>query len=384
MPGFSDLLNNIANQWSVNRSELLESADKIIEHLKNSQVVKSTARADNLINKAVQMFEETFDDVYGGFGSAPKFPTAHNLLFLILYAKSTSNLDTLKMPEKTLVQMRKGGIFDHIGYGFSIYSTDKYFLAPHFEKMLYDNALLIMAYSALYSVTDNNFYLDTAQKTAEYILGEMTSSNGSFYSAQDADSEGVEGKYYTFTQNEIIDVLGKERGAQFAQVFDITSDGNFEGVNIPNLLKSNNLNTDFEDEIKKLYSYRKSRTNLHLDDKVLTSWNCMMISAMCMLYRVSHDEKYLNSAKKAQRFIEKNLCKDLNIYTSYRDDKNSKYGFLDDYAFYIASLIELYNSTLDSSYLEKSEKFCDEAAYRFEDVKMADFIFVNLIMQSFL
>lgn len=213
----------------------------------------------------MQIFSESFDEINGGFSSAPKFPTPHNLLFLMLYAKHKQDSDALKMAEKTLLQMRKGGIFDHIGYGFSRYSTDKSFLHRILKKCLYDNALLIIAYSAAYYLTNNEIYLDTAEKTTEYILREMTSADGGFYSAQDADSEGVEGKYYTFTLDEIINVLGEEKGKRFAESFDITSNGNFEGVNILNLLKSNDLESDFSEEIHNLYDYRKKRTNLHLD-----------------------------------------------------------------------------------------------------------------------
>jgi uncharacterized protein YyaL (SSP411 family) len=195
----------------------------------------------------------------------------------------------------------------------------------------------------------------------------MASADGGFYSAQDADSEGVEGKYYTFTLGEIIQVLGEEKGKRFAETFDITESGNFEGVNIPNLLKSNDLNTDFSDELKKLYDYRKNRTKLHLDDKILLSWNSMMIAALSMLYRVSHNDKYLNAAVNAQKFIEENLCNVTQLYTSWRDGKHSENSFLDDYAYYIAALIELYHSTLDSSYLGKAEKFCEEVVRRFID-----------------
>ena len=367
MPSFSELLNTIAKQWKSNKSELLESAEEIIKHLKNTDTAENSQVDRNLIQRAVQIFEHTFDSTYGGFGDAPKFPTPHNLLFLMLYAKQSNNSSTLEMAEKTLTQMRQGGIFDHIGYGFSRYSTDKYYLAPHFEKMLYDNALLIIAYSSLYSITNNNIYLDTAEKTAEYILNEMTSEGGGFYSAQDADSEGVEGKYYTFSLNEIIDILGEYTGKEFAKVFDITKDGNFEGVNIPNLLKSNDLKTDFQAEIKKLYSYRKNRFKLHLDDKILLSWNSMMIAALSMLYRVTRNEKYLNAAQKSQEFIEKNLSDGLKLYTSFRDGKHSTHAFLDDYAFYAAALIELYNSTLDKRYLKKAEKICAEAVKQFAD-----------------
>lgn len=367
IPGFSDLLNAIASQWKNNRRELLQSAEQIMSHLKNERSNNSNASNENLIKQAIQIFSDSFDEINGGFGSAPKFPTPHNLLFLMLYTKQNQDFDVLKMVEKTLLQMRKGGIFDHIGYGFSRYSTDKYFLAPHFEKMLYDNALMIMAYSAAYSLTKNEIYLNTAEKTAEYILREMTSPDGGFYSAQDADSEGVEGKFYTFTLNEILDVSGELKGKQLAETFDITADGNFEGVNIPNLLKSNDLNGEFDDALKKLYEYRKRRTKLHLDDKILLSWNALMIVALSMLYRVSHNEKYLNASLNAQRFIEKNLCNGTQLSTSWRDGKSSENSFLDDYAYYISALIELYNSTLDSDFLEKAERLCEEAVQRFLD-----------------
>lgn len=373
MPGFSDLLQAIANQWNNNRSELLDSAEQIITHLKSTESGNKKANDENLIEQAVQIFSKSFDEINGGFGSAPKFPTPHNLLFLILYAKQNNNSNAMKMVEKTLLQMRKGGIFDHIGYGFSRYSTDKYFLVPHFEKMLYDNAMLIMAYSAAYSLTENEIYLDTAEKTAEYILREMTSPNGRFYSAQDADSEGIEGKFYTFNLNEILEVLGGEKGKRFAKTFDITSNGNFEGVNIPNLLKSNDFNTDFSEEISKLYDYRRNRTKLHLDDKVLLSWNSLMIAALSMLYRVSKEEQYLQTAKNAQDFIEKNMCDGTRLFASYRNGKRSNNTFLDDYAFYIAALIELYSSTLDRHYLEKAEQFCGEAVKRFSDSENSGF-----------
>lgn len=367
MPGFSDLLHAIEKQWNDNQTALLQSAEELTGHLKTLESAKSSADGGNLAEKAMQAFVHSFDGIYGGFGGAPKFPAPHNLLFLMLYAKWTDDADALKMAEKTLIQMRKGGIFDHIGYGFARYSTDIYFLAPHFEKMLYDNALLITAYAAAYSAAGNRLYLDTAEKTAAYILREMTGPGGGFYSAQDADSAGVEGKYYTFTLREILDVLGGERGARFAQAFDITEAGNFEGVNIPNLLKSSDLSDGFDDERKKLYNYRKKRAKLHLDDKILTSWNSMMIAALSMLYRASRNAAYLQAAQQSQAFIEKNLCEGVKLYTSFRDGRHSGHGFLDDYAFYTAALIELYNSTLDNRYLKMAEQFCHETVKRFAD-----------------
>ncbi len=373
MPGFSELLNTIINHWNSNQADLLKSAEEIIEHLKNTQPDGKNQNGSDLIQQAVRIFEKTFDRYNGGFGDAPKFPTPHNLLFLMLYAKQSNNSNALKMAEKTLMQMRKGGIFDHIGYGFSRYSTDKYYLAPHFEKMLYDNALLIIAYAAAYSITNNKIYLHTAEKTAEYIINEMTSADGGFYSAQDADSEGVEGKYYTFSLKEIMSVLGEDKGRRFAEVFDITEEGNFEGVNIPNLLKSNDLSDEYQDEIKKLYGYRKKRFKLHLDDKILLSWNSIMITALSVLYRVTRERKYLKVSQEAQKFIETNMTEGLRLYTSFRVGKCSKYAFFDDYAFYITALIELYNSTLDITYLEKAENFCKETVRLFMDHKNGGF-----------
>lgn len=366
MPSFRDVLNAVAMQWSTEREKLLQSAENITDILKNTESVKANKVNGDIVETAAEMLRKSYDSIYGGFGSAPKFPMPHELMFLMYYAKLKSNETAQKMAEKTLVQMRKGGIFDHIGGGFSRYSTDRYFLAPHFEKMLYDNAMLIIAYAAMYSLTSSKVYLETAMKTADYVLCEMTSHEGGFYSAQDADSEGVEGKYYTFSLDEIMSVLG-DKGKHFSETFDITEHGNFEGVNIPNLLKSGDLDTDFKAEFQKLYEYRKTRTELHLDDKILLSWNSMMIAAMSMLYRVSHEGKYLRSAEKAQRFIEGNMSDEERLYTTFRDEKRSDTAFLEDYAYYIAALIELYNSTLNRRYIALAEELCAETVRRFSD-----------------
>lgn len=373
MPGFPDLLNTIAELWRNDRARLLRSANEVTERLKSANFNSRISVIDDLPKKAVQSLLSDFDDENGGFGIAPKFPTPHNLLFLLLYAKQKETIEPIKAVEKTLLQMRKGGIFDQIGYGFARYSTDKFFLAPHFEKMLYDNALLIIAHSAAYSITKEALYLDTAEKTAEYILREMTSPQGGFYSAQDADSDGAEGRFYTFDLTEIIEVLGKEKGERFSKVFDITESGNFEGANIPNLLKSNDLFSDFSEDIQKLYDYRKKRARLHVDDKILLSWNSLMIAAMCMLFRVSKKERYLRTAINAQRFLEENMCAGTTLYTSWRNGVRSDISFLDDYAFYTAALIELYNSTMNRQYLEKAKMICREAVKRFSDSQNGGF-----------
>ena len=373
MPGFINLLETVKEQWSNNREGLLKSAGQITKQLiiqKNTSTEDIYSNAEDIssiADMAFHIFSETFDSETGGFGSAPKFPSAHNLLFLILYSIQNNNRTAFEMASRTLVQMRKGGIFDHIGYGFSRYSTDRYFLVPHFEKMLYDNAMLIMAYSAAYSVSKEEVFLDTAVKTADYVLREMVSGRGGFYSAQDADSEGVEGKFYVWSLDEIREILGKEKGDAFAEVFGITAYGNFEGMNIPNLLKSGIINNAYAGEIEKLYNYRRKRAKLHLDNKHLASWNSLMAAALSMLYRASGIKKYLDAAIKAVKFIDENLYKSNKLYTSFCNGKCSGSSFLDSYVFYTTALIEIYNSTLDKSFLDKACYFCDETVKRFAD-----------------
>ncbi|MEL7571205.1 MAG: hypothetical protein AAGU14_11690, partial [Eubacteriaceae bacterium] len=263
------------------------------------------------------------------------------------------------MAEHSLTQMYRGGVFDHIGYGFCRYSTDDKWLVPHFEKMLYDNALLLLCYLDLYQITHNEPYKTVSIKIIDYILKQMTDVRCGFYSAQDADSEGIEGKYYLFSKDEIIKILGSVDGEYFCDYFDITEKGNFENFkNIPNLLK--NKSYDKTDErinalVTKVYEYRQSRMSLLTDDKVITSWNCMMIAAFAKSYKILQNENYLHIAKNAAEFIETNLTDENGlIYASERDGITSGYGHLDDYAYYIMALTELYEATYDEVYLKKS------------------------------
>ncbi len=366
MIGFKELLIAIHTAWKTNRASLLEQSDKIINHLNNTDKSNSNAEIE-LTHSAVSVYKKIHDEKYGGFGRAPKFPTPHNILFLLSYYERYTDKSCLQMAEYTLLQMYRGGMFDHIGFGFCRYSTDKKFLVPHFEKMLYDNALLILAYSKAYSVTNNSLYLVIAEKTTDYILREMTSECGGFFSAQDADSEGEEGKYYLFTPNEIIGVLGETGGEKFNRHFDITSTGNFEGKSIPNLLRSDPNDKSFEAFLPKLQQFRKNRYSLHLDDKILTSWNSLMITAMCELYLVSQKNIYLNAAQKADEFIRKYLCEDDTLFVSFRDGKRGVKGFLDDYASYIFAELCLYRATLDNSYLNRAKQMCDKVVSDFSD-----------------
>ena len=374
--GLKELLLAIQEKWKNDRGELLKSAEEVLAFLRRRSVAHKsgdTAVQPQLISAAFEIFRRTFDKTYGGFGDAPKFPTPHNLLFLMQYYEKSHEEEALKMAEKTLLQMYRGGMFDHIGGGFSRYSTDRYFLAPHFEKMLYDNALLILAYCKAYEITGKQIYRDVAQKTADYILREMTSPGGGFYSAQDADSEGVEGKYYLFEPSEIIGVLGEKTGKEFNQYFDITEKGNFEGKNIPNLLQNDAVSDLWDACLPAVYEYRRKRYALHLDDKILTSWNGLMIAAMCHLYRITENKTYLKSAVRAQELIDDSLCEKDTLYVSYRKGNRSEKGFLDDYANEIFALLALYEATLDSAYLERAKQFCYKAVSDFWDKEQGGF-----------
>ena len=367
MMGFRDLLLAIAKQWKINRKKLLEPAEDILLYITPKSREAQDHIDSHLPREAAEIFARSFDEKHGGFGQAPKFPTPHNLIFLMLYSVITRDDNAFRQVKVTLEKMRRGGIFDHIGYGFSRYSTDDFYLVPHFEKMLYDNALMILACAAAYKISGEHLFLDTAEQTAEYVFREMTGPSGEFYSAQDADSDGEEGKFYVWSYEEICGILGKEKGRKFCEHFGITKQGNFEGKNIPNLLNGNEISQEFEQERKTLYEYRNTRTKLHLDDKVLTAWNSLMICAIAVLYRVTGKECYRSAAKKNQRFIEEHLVKGNLLYVSCRDNRPSGNGFMDDYAYYAAALICLYEANAGSEYLERAQQIMEEAERQFAD-----------------
>ena len=366
MPGFHELLNKIVVLWKNDRDTLIKSANEITLFL-NKKQENNHEIEQNILSKAVYQFKKAYDEKNGGFGCAPKFPTPHNLIFLLLYGTLKNDKEATDMALFTLSQMSKGGIYDHLGGGFSRYSTDDEFLVPHFEKMLYDNALLIIAYSVAFSVTKNQNYLSVAKECAEFVLRELTDSNGGFYSAQDADSLGVEGLYYLFDYQEIINVLGAEKGKLFNDYYGVTEKGNFNGKNVLNRLNGINLDVDLSEQRTKLYNYRKNRLKLHLDDKILTAWNGLMITALTYLFRVSGEQKYLNTAKDAYNFIETKLIKNQRLYVSIKNEKLGKKGFLDDYVFYCTALISLFSATGESEYLDGAEKVCDITTELYKD-----------------
>lgn len=365
MIGMRELLLAIHEKWENDREALLKQSDEITALLTGTDA-KPQSADERLTHTAVTLYKRVYDRTYGGFGQAPKFPAPHNLLFLLSYYERHGDADCLQMAEHTLLQMYRGGLFDHIGYGFCRYATDRQFLVPHFEKMLYDNALLILAYGKAYAITKKALYLEIAEKTADYILGEMTSPEGGFYSAQDADSEGEEGKYYLFTPDEIHNVLGKDAGEAFCRRFDVSTAGNFAEKNIPNLLKSDPAEP-LPIDLTPLRAYRKKRFALHLDDKVLTAWNSLMIAAMCNLYLLSGNEGYRNAAKQADALIQKHLFENGILFVSFRDGKRGVPGFLDDYAGYIFAQLALYQATASREYLQRAARLCDAVAANFGD-----------------
>jgi len=371
MMGLISLLQTVHDAWQNKRSTLLESAREILAFQKSEKGVTDSEINEEVIHDAFSQLKYSFDSIYGGFGRAPKFPAPHNLLFLLRYWFNTKEPYALEIVEETLSSMKNGGIYDHIGYGFSRYSTDKMWLVPHFEKMLYDNALLALTYAEAFCATGKSEYSETASEILEYVLRDMTSDEGGFYSAEDADSEGEEGKYYVWTVDEVKEVLG-ESAEEFCKIYDITSKGNFEGRNIPNLIVNGTIPEDkkifIEECRRKLFEYRNKRIHPHKDDKILTSWNGLMMAAMAYCGRVLNKQKYITAAQNCAEFIFEKLIKyDGRLLARYRDGEAAFNAYLEDYAFLVWGLLELYESTYDLKFLEKALKLNTDMLELFSD-----------------
>ena len=396
--GFKELINNINEAWLNNRNEIESSAEELTNYLQNINSSSGIAIKLNpdIFNLAYNNFETRFDPVKGGFGSAPKFPSPHNLMFLLRYWKRTGNNKALEIVTKTLTEMRKGGIFDQVGFGFHRYSTDKNWIVPHFEKMLYDQALLVLAYTESYQATQNIDFKKTAEEIIQYVLRDMTSLEGGFYSAEDADSEGEEGKFYLWTENELLKILGQENANLVFKVFNTNPNGNFHdeatgkssGENILHLSKSleetainlsmdkNNLIGKLESIRLKLFNERENRVHPYKDDKILADWNGLMIAALAKAGSVFNNSNYIAAAEKSFSFIEKYLTdKDGKLLHRYRDSDSSIIGNIDDYAFLIWGLIELYEATFKASYLIKAVELADITLKHFWDESTSGFFF---------
>ena len=367
--GLTDLLERVALLWKENREELIEAGNEITAAINLNHTGNGKEPDRKLVEHAASQLARIFDVKWGGFGQAPKFPTPHNLLFLMRYGSAMQEAGAMKMAQVTLEAMARGGIHDHIGGGFSRYSTDEKWLVPHFEKMLYDNALLLMAYVKVFQYTKKEAFADVAHRTAQYILRELTSREGGCYCGQDADSEGVEGKYYVFTPDEVKQLLGKEDGEEFCRLYDITDAGNFEGKSIPNRIRASEGRWEQTDpRLKKLYDYRLGRTQLHKDDKILLSWNSWAMMALAQAGLVLDEPDYLNAAIRIHQFIESKMTADDDrLYLRYRDGEAAHVGQLEDYAVYTLALLELYRTTLDAECLQKAIHRANQMVELFED-----------------
>ena len=373
--GLIEILNKMNDLWRESKDELIEESNHILSAIENSYLTYSKGKVRKKdLYEGVEELKNTFDRIYGGFERKPKFPMPQNILLLLDYGMKNNDSESIHMAKVTLDSMYKGGIFDHIGFGFCRYSVDEKWLVPHFEKMLYDNALLGIAYSKACHITREGLYKEIAEKIYEFICRDMTSENGGFYSALDADSEGVEGKFYVWDYNEIIDVLGEEDGEFISNFYDMTKLGNFEGKNIPNLIGKDLYFIDegtferVEGIRQKLFEYREKRVHPHRDEKIITSWNGLMIASLAYSGRILKEKEYINRAEKACDFILKNLSReDGRLLSTYSKGESYNLGLLSDYTFFIWGLIELYESTKNGNYLEKALELNEDMLKLFWD-----------------
>lgn len=362
MPGFMSIVKQLADTYVNNKSEILSATSEFMHALSGSAEDVSFSRSvgvepeRSVLDEAAVSLLHFGDPTYGGFGQAPKFPNPSNLMFMLRYYELSKISKFKDFVVFTADKMVSGGIHDHLGGGFSRYSTDQKWLVPHFEKMLYDNALLIQLFSEIYQVTHDEKYIEVLHKSIRYVLGEMTSPEGCFYSAEDADSEGEEGKYYLWTKREISEILNNKTDADiFCLYYGVTEGGNFEGKNILN--SQNNqpfLSQKFDKPVQviedilrsseaRLFNTRMRRVHPGKDDKVIASWNSLMISALVKAYRVTSEETYLEAAVKAADFIQERMSSpDGRLHRIFKNGQSKLNSYLDDYAFYVNSLIDLF------------------------------------------
>jgi uncharacterized protein YyaL (SSP411 family) len=389
--GMLELIPLVQEAWLNQDEELLDVADQVAGALEESLEVSPAGELtldETLLDTAYRQLAGRFDPQHGGFGEAPKFPSPHTLLFLLRYWERTGDEAALEIVEKTLQRMRAGGIYDQLGFGFHRYSTDAVWLVPHFEKMLYDQALLALAYTEAYQATGKPEYEHTAREIFSYVLRDMTAPSGGFYSAEDADSEGEEGKFYLWTPDEIRQILNQEDADLVISAFNVTDAGNFVdpargepiGTNILHLNRPlSELAKDLgmsEAELiarldlakQQLFAARESRIRPHKDDKVLADWNGLMIAALAKGGQVFADAAYTDAAEQAADFIlEKMRDENGRLLHRYRDGEAALLANADDYAFLTWGLLELYETNFDTRHLESALRLTDEMLAHFWD-----------------
>ena len=398
MTGLLDLVPRINKIWQTQRQELENAGDRVLDALQNAARTPGgeSELTEAILDEAYDTLFRIFDGENGGFGDAPKFPTPHNLVFLLRYGNRTGKEPAFSMVEKTLHAMRRGGIFDQIGYGFHRYSTDPEWFVPHFEKMLYDQALLILAYTEAYLATGREEFARTARETIAYVLREMTDPAGGFYSAEDADSEGEEGKFYLWRKDEILLALGEEDGERFSRIFGVTEPGNYReqpggkrtGRNILRLRRplaswahefsttEEDLSWFVENARQRLFTVREERGRPAKDDKILTDWNALTIAALAKAARVFDEPRYLAAAEKATAFVLAKLRDaDGRLLHRYRNGEAGLAATLDDYAFMIWALIEIYEASFSPGYLGTATELSRDLIAHYRDCGGGGFFF---------
>jgi len=388
-PGFGSLLRQLAQSWKEKPEDIIKTAEIFLTNLQKKESVNTLENLDkSILDEATINLMQLGDPIHGGFGSAPKFPNSANLSFMLRYSKLSGISKFQEFALKTLRKMAQGGIFDQLRGGFHRYSTDSRWLVPHFEKMLYDNALIPVVYAEAYQITKDPFYLEVVTKTLNYVLKEMTSPEGGFYSAQDADSEGEEGKYYVWNKSEIQKILGNDADV-FCLFYDVTDGGNFEGKTIlcNNISLSSvafkfgkteaQVKNILDSGIKKLLDVRSKRIPPGLDDKILTSWNALMISALAKGFRVSNEQSFLNAAEKCISFIENHLVKNGKLLRTYKNGASKIQAYLEDYSYFISALLDIFEIKPELKYLETAQTFGNYLIEHFWDPSQKNFFMTD-------
>lgn len=389
-PGFRNVLLKLAEIYRTRKGDLQGNAENITMNLRQMGVVESATGAlkAEWMERAAQELKERFDASWGGFGRAPKFPPSMALMLLLRHWRRNQDQELMKMVEGTLQRMALGGMYDQLGGGFHRYSVDDYWLIPHFEKMLYDNALLTRVYVEAFQATGSAFYRSVAADTLDYALREMTSSGGGFYSAQDADSEGEEGKYFVWRPEQIREILGKDAADVFCRFYGVTEQGNFEGKTSALFIQKPPRVFAEEERIgeaelldilqrarTKLFDARERRVKPSLDDKILTSWNGLMIGSMALAGRVLDRAAYVEEASKAADFILDNMRDDRGLLRSHRQGVSKFNAYLDDYAFLIVGLVDLYEASFDPRWIRAASALAREMIARYWDEEEGAFFF---------
>ncbi|CAM3251465.1 thioredoxin domain-containing protein [Filibacter tadaridae] len=389
-PGMMDVLHQLAETYQSEPEHIQQISEGVANTLKPRARTAGDEVPSDAMHAAFQQLSQQFDTKYGGFGGAPKFPSPSQLLFLLRYAKWTGEDKALLMVEKTLHSIANGGIMDHIGGGFARYSTDEMWLVPHFEKMLHDQALLLSAFTEAYQMTRNPRYKEIVYSTVAFLKREMTHPDGGFYSAIDADSEGEEGTYYIWSENEVLALLGETKGNLFCDAYDISEEGNFEGKNIPHLIGTDMKKLAEEHEMsevtawqtleecrKQLLKEREKRVYPHLDDKILTAWNGLTIAALAKAGATFKEPAFIDMAEKATSFIEKHLSEDDFLHARFRDGEAKFLGYVDDYAFLLWGYIDLHQATGSDEHLKRAITLSVSLFKRFGSEEHGGFYFTD-------